>query len=231
MKKKHSRKAAIALAVLFGAALTGCGKSNSAVPPQAPGFVPGANGYGGGGGCAPLTGQLGFTGQGVKADSSNILAGMIPEGYKSKETGQHGQVAIGGGGAGPLQGYHSDGSITMNLTPASGGYGGGGGGGYGQANISGSITISQNTLSNIVGLATLYLSQNGNGGGNSGGSYGGYNPYTPGTMQPGYQPQGYNQNVCANGLSMDLGIVNLTYIYGHVYLYIGGIQRPYDMYL
>src|SRR4051812_27623485 len=114
MNRVRLKRVATAL-VLAGvsAVLVGCGSRNSnTTPTPAPGpVVPGTPGVPGAGACAPITGVIPFTAQGIYFSYANIVGGYIPGNPQPV-----GQVVIGGQATGG-QFYRSavDLDISMNL--------------------------------------------------------------------------------------------------------------------
>ncbi|MGZ3696946.1 MAG: hypothetical protein ACXWP5_02535 [Bdellovibrionota bacterium] len=124
MKKFSKNKIALFAAIAFmGAVLSGCGSSGGGpVPPPPVGGIPGALGAGG---CIPLPGMpmpgqvaqpatpISFTGTNVYFNGSSIRAGIIPGSQA------FGQVMMGGAVTGGMYNRQgSDGTISMNITPA-----------------------------------------------------------------------------------------------------------------
>ena len=138
---------------------------------------------------------------------------------------------MGGGAAGPYQGSHSEGTISMNISltnptttanPANP---------YGfynaapaPANVSGLLTLSQTVVSDLqVELSSGYS------------GYGtGYNPYYPSAIPT---PTVAAASLCVNQMGLSLGVASSYqggtagsgYIYGNVYLYINNVA--YQFYL
>ena len=125
--KNQAKRLTKAIAIaLMGLAISSCGRTNGAannVPQNTP---VGANSFfnfpGGnipitGGGCAPITGPIPFTAQGIYMDWANIIGGFTP-----MTSTPIGQVVVGGGavGGGQYNGSGSDFSISMNVIPMNG---------------------------------------------------------------------------------------------------------------
>ncbi len=232
---KHSnrikKRIALLMAVLTFPALIGCGSRNSGntQPPVDNGVYPlppGPN-YplppGVGGGCMPLTGQIGFTGQGIYVSYANIRGGQLPNAGSGPAGGQ---ILLGGpGGSGPYQIQTYEGTrVSMSIDPIGGQpypqqqYAGGVQ--YpqntsqnivvpGQASINGSITLSQLTLSDISYRMGGYQTQQT------------YNQY------PQQYPQQYpnsQANLCVTGMGIDIGHYGTRLYGGKFYLYMNNGQ-------
>lgn len=190
-------------------------------------------------GCVQLNYPLSFTGYGTFT-SSKIQAGRIPS-----TSGSYGQtigyLTLGGGTALQTTGAYSrsgtDGTINVNINQS--GYGTGvvpqtGGGAYpypagvntpNGAQITGNISISQNTIQDIVYQF---------GGNNS------YNPYPVATPYAGngytpntypYSGGGYGYNSpCVSEIAIDVQHYNNVIHSGFVYLYINNSGHGYTLY-
>ena len=217
INKKSKGRLAIALAIV-AATLTGCGKSgdNSQLGGIPGPITPGYPGGGGNGACAPITGDIPFTGQ-VYMDSANVIGGPIPN---SAQT--YGQLGIGGGGGGPYNvmttdlyerpRYSDAAALSMQLQPTTQQYYNGQ---YmpGPANTTGTLRLRQEVIADIqyqvmIGAIPLF------GQGQN---------YWQGNM-----PQ-----ICVSAIGMNLGKYNQG-LYGcstssGIWLYLNGTQRGYKL--
>lgn len=188
--------------ILTAAVLAGCGSDSTNDPASTPGAFGNRTGLqpSGNGTCVPLTGALGFQGDNIYMDSSNLIGGQLPAGDASWTwgIGNAGTVSIGSGGAGggQLSGSSSYGStVSMQVTQLQGN----------RANISGTIAISQQELQTAL---PAFL----------------FTPFVqPGQFAGGTVPS-YN-NICASGIAFNMGVSNIQ-LWDRVYIYLLNTSEP-----
>lgn len=257
MNPERLRRLATALAIAgVSAVLVGCGSSNNTTPAVIPGTtVPTAGGVlPGGGSCAPITGPIPFTGQGIYFSYTSIVGGYVPGSAQPI-----GQVVVGGAATGGQFSRNAvDVNISMNVIPAGMSYGGTYPPGYPNSIYPGTIPTGYQypTTSGITGYpgyagfgqspgtasvqgvltinpadqqAIMLQFGSGSYGTIPGypGTYPGSNPGTYPSTYPGAYPGtgAYGQVPCVSGVAFNLGNYNGILFGGYVWLYLNGTQH------
>jgi len=225
-----------ALAALIAMGLIGCGGDNPPPVVNQPvigGAVTGT--------CIPINTRITFVGNNVSFSTFRLTGGRLPLGqfsvdpYGTQQPTSLSPILVGGGSAGgPYQRTGVDGTISMAITPQftttvdplTGGFG------FPQSNqgvpasVTGYITISSLTQSDI-------LYQFGGLNGNQTGYNNPYNSYNPYYPNPGTLPQPALpnvQSVCVSEIAIDAPLSGTTIVGGNIYLYINNTQHGYILY-